>query len=201
MLARYNTDGSLDMSFGAGGTSHHRRRRRLRREAPASRSRPTARSSSSATPAGAASNDNFDFAVARYNTDGSLDTSFGNGGKVTTDFAALADVANAVAIQTDGKIVVVGKRRFRIASGTRPTSRVARYNANGTPDTSFGSGGKLTTDVAAAPNRAASRPAIRRRDRRFGVLGARQLAGLGTAAWRATTTTAAPTAASATAAR
>ncbi len=51
-----------------------------------------------------------DFAVVRYNTDGSLDTTFGTGGKVTTDFNSSYDFANAVAIQQDGKIVVAGKR-------------------------------------------------------------------------------------------
>src|SRR5262249_5927712 len=49
-----------------------------------------------------------DFAVARYNTDGTLDRSFGAGGTVTTDFARGDDVAWALAIQPDGKIVVGG---------------------------------------------------------------------------------------------
>src|SRR5689334_7498372 len=50
-----------------------------------------------------------DFAVARYNTDGSLDPTFGNGGKVETDFGNLAgDEAYNLAIQPDGKIVVLG---------------------------------------------------------------------------------------------
>ena len=46
-----------------------------------------------------------DFALARYNRDGSLDTSFGSGGKATTDFGNTFDSANSVAIQADGKIV------------------------------------------------------------------------------------------------
>ncbi len=50
---------------------------------------------------------NYDFAVIRYNTDGTLDSSFGTGGKVTTDFGS-EDVAGAIAIQPDGKIVAVG---------------------------------------------------------------------------------------------
>jgi uncharacterized delta-60 repeat protein len=49
-----------------------------------------------------------DFAIARYNVDGSLDASFGNNGKVTTDFPGLAAVISAVVVQPDGKIVVAG---------------------------------------------------------------------------------------------
>ena len=49
-----------------------------------------------------------DFLVRRYNTNGSLDTSFGNGSAVTVDFGSNYDVATCVAVQPDGKIVVVG---------------------------------------------------------------------------------------------
>ena len=51
-----------------------------------------------------------DFAIARYNADGSLDTTFGAGGQVTLDLAGgSGDVARALAIQADGKIVVAGE--------------------------------------------------------------------------------------------
>ena len=49
-----------------------------------------------------------DFAVTRYNSDGSLDTSFDGDGKVTTDFNKSRDGAYGVALQPDGKLVVVG---------------------------------------------------------------------------------------------
>src|SRR5262249_28123526 len=49
-----------------------------------------------------------DFALVRYNADGSLDTGFGNGGKVVTSFGAETDRIHAIAIQADGKIVVAG---------------------------------------------------------------------------------------------
>jgi uncharacterized delta-60 repeat protein len=52
-------------------------------------------------------NDN-DFALTRYNPNGSLDATFGNSGRVTTDFSADNDIAQAVGIQADGKIVVAG---------------------------------------------------------------------------------------------
>jgi uncharacterized delta-60 repeat protein len=71
-----------------------------------------------------------DFALARYNTDGSLDTTFGTGGKARTDVFGSPDSASDMLIQPDGKLVVVGRSHGM---------SVARYNANGSPDTTFGS--------------------------------------------------------------
>jgi uncharacterized delta-60 repeat protein len=85
-----------------------------------------------------------DFALARYNTDGTLDTSFSTNGKVTTAFAG-GGFANAVAIQTDGKIV---------AAGGAGGFALARYNTDGTLDTSFGTGGVVTTSVTSGSNQA-----------------------------------------------
>jgi uncharacterized delta-60 repeat protein len=83
--------------------------------------------------------DNFgDFALARYNPDGSLDTTFSGDGKQTTDFG-VADFANGVAIQGDGKIVAVGDT-------DDDNFALARYNTDGSPDTSFSGDGKQTTD-------------------------------------------------------
>jgi len=86
---------------------------------------------------------NEDFVVTRYNTDGTLDTTFGRGGKVRTDFPGLAAVPSSLVIQPDGKIVVAG--------GAFPlftflgNFEVVRYNSNGSLDTSFGNGGIVTT--------------------------------------------------------
>ena len=122
---------------------HQLRRRRqgdhrLRRPATtwpsASRSRPTARSSS----AGYASGSNADFALARYNADGSLDTSFDGDGKVTTDFGTLDDAAYGVAVQADGKIVAVGATspasmtstsRWRATTPTAASTRASTATA------------------------------------------------------------------------
>src|SRR6266576_4089512 len=86
---------------------------------------------------------NEDFAVARYNPDGTLDKTFGVGGKVQTDFPVLAAVASSVVIQPDGKIVVAGGAfpLFTFAGDFK----VVRYNSNGSLDTSFGNGGIVTT--------------------------------------------------------
>src|ERR1051326_5430794 len=84
-----------------------------------------------------------DFVVARYNSDGTLDTTFGNRGRVRTDFPGLAAVASAVVIQSDGKIVVAGGAfpLFTFAGDFK----VVRYNSNGSLDNSFGDGGIVTT--------------------------------------------------------
>lgn len=87
---------------------------------------------------------NSDIAVARYNVDGSLDSSFGSGGKVTTDVAGNSDVAFAVAIQPDGKIVVTG-----MALNIYPDIVVVRYNSDGSLDTGFDGDGIVLTNVYA----------------------------------------------------
>ncbi len=98
------------------------------------------------------------FGLVRYNSNGSLDDgsgtdstpgdSFGTNGRVTTDFTGHADVIYDLAIQSDGKIVAVGQTD----TGANPASdnfALARYNINGTLDTSFGTSGtgKVSTDI------------------------------------------------------
>lgn len=90
------------------------------------------------------------FAVARYNADGTLDASFGTGGRITS---GVLGEAHAVAIQPDGKIVVVG--HVEKSSGADSSDFViARYHANGTLDASFSGDGQVVTDVNAATNTA-----------------------------------------------
>jgi len=84
---------------------------------------------------------NNDFAVARYNANGNLDTSFNGTGKATADFSKL-DYGRSVAVQREGKIVVAGDAEH----GDGRTFAVARFNANGTPDMSFNKTGKVITD-------------------------------------------------------
>ena len=88
--------------------------------------------------------DGEDFALARYNPDGSLDTTFGARGKVRTDFPGLDAVISSLIIQPDGKIVVAG--------GAFPLlvflgdMIVARYNSDGSLDSSFGNGGIVSLE-------------------------------------------------------
>ncbi|MFJ4651285.1 hypothetical protein ACIP5Y_08415 [Nocardia sp. NPDC088792] len=84
------------------------------------------------------------FAVLRYTTDGKLDSAFGNGGKVTTDFGGKDDTAMSAVLQEDGKIVVAGTSH---GTGTGDNIAVARYNPDGQPDSGFGSGGQVSTDL------------------------------------------------------
>ncbi|MDO8414304.1 MAG: hypothetical protein Q7S51_11015 [Gallionellaceae bacterium] len=109
------------------------------------------------------SNTAYDFVVVRYHPNGSLDTSFGTNGRVTTDFydpsmslspwnTDVNDYAESVAIQPDGKIIVAGTTAYQAAATgyTYGTSdfALARYNSNGTLDSTFGNGGKLRIDFA-----------------------------------------------------
>jgi uncharacterized delta-60 repeat protein len=89
------------------------------------------------------SNKGDEWAVARLNPNGSLDTSFGSGGIVHTSFGSKHDFAQGAGIQADGKIVVGGYANV----SNKNTFAMARYNTNGTLDTSFDGDGKLTTNV------------------------------------------------------
>jgi uncharacterized delta-60 repeat protein len=137
-LARYDLSGALDSTFGTGGVV--------------------------TTPVGTADDEamavivqsdgklvlagstvtagDYNFALVRYNTNGALDSTFGTGGKVTTALNGF-DVANALALQSDGKLVAAGVS----ASGTGSDVALVRYNTNGTPDGTFGTAGKVTMSV------------------------------------------------------
>lgn len=84
-----------------------------------------------------------DFALARYNWDGSLDAGFGTDGILTTSFGSGNDIAYSVALQPDGKIVVAGASD----NGSDNDFALARYNSDGTLDAAFGIAGKLTTNL------------------------------------------------------
>ncbi len=105
-----------------------------------------------------------DFVVSRYTVNGTPDASFGTGGTVTTNFGIpiiefgmpnilpAQDQAYSVAIQPDGKIVVMGKTRYVPfpAQPPQPAIALARYNSNGTLDASFGRGGTVRYDLYSA---------------------------------------------------
>lgn len=76
---------------------------------------------------------------------GNLDATFGAGGITTTDFAGRNDAGRSIALQSDGKLLVAGSKQ---GSDFRSDFAVARYNADGSPDTTFGAGGKVTKDLA-----------------------------------------------------
>ncbi len=86
-----------------------------------------------------------DFAVARLNASGALDNTFHNDGLTLSEFDSNDEEGRAIARQSDGKIVVVG----RAHSGTNYDIAIARYLANGQLDSTFGFDGRLTTVVTA----------------------------------------------------
>ncbi len=103
------------------------------------------------------------FALARYNPNGSLDTSFSGDGKQITGFGAETnDQANGVALQGDGKIVVAGST----SSFGGSDFALARYNPNGSLDTTFSGDGKQTTDFGDVRRSERRGGAGQRQDRR-----------------------------------
>jgi uncharacterized delta-60 repeat protein len=146
-LARYNPDGSLDASFGNGGivTTNFG----FGSYAFGLALQPDGKVIAAGTVFVDFSTDdssNTDFGLARYNPDGTLDASFGNGGLVLTDFAGYNDDALAVLLQPDGKIVAAGSAKDPF---TYYDFALARYLPDGTLDTAFGKGGKVRTDFGA----------------------------------------------------
>jgi uncharacterized delta-60 repeat protein len=139
-LARYNPDGTLDPGFGSGGVVMTDFAGGID-EVQGLTIQPDGKLVTAGVAATAAGDD---FALARYLPDGSLDASFGTGGKVTTDFTGNLDTAFVVTVQPDGRLVAAGEAGTVAA----PDFGLARYQPDGTLDASFGTGGKVTTDFA-----------------------------------------------------
>jgi uncharacterized delta-60 repeat protein len=90
-----------------------------------------------------------DFGVVRFNGNGSLDSTFGNNGRVFTDFSGMTDDAKAVAIQSDGKTVAAGLTQTPLVPPASDVNfALARYNSDGSLDSTFGNGGKVVTDIS-----------------------------------------------------
>lgn len=151
-VARYNTDGSLDDgtvndlrpgdSFGTGGIVHT--------TFTHSYDIPNAvalQPDGKIVVAGRVFYDNegADMGMVRYHRDGSLDSSFGNGGKTLTDFNNREDGADVMIIQPDGKIILAGRSQDPGPYGDFGMFALSRYNLNGKLDQSFGQSGKLNT--------------------------------------------------------
>jgi uncharacterized delta-60 repeat protein len=136
-LVRYNTDGSLDTSFDTDGIVTTR----IGHSNDTGDS-VTVQADGKILVAGYTWNgSNYDFALVRYNTDGSLDTSFDTDGIVTTDLIGSNDQGYKVTVQSDGKILLRG---YTDKSGNTEVLEV-QYNTDGSLDTSFGNNGILIT--------------------------------------------------------
>jgi uncharacterized delta-60 repeat protein len=86
-----------------------------------------------------------DFALVRYNPDGSEDTTFNGSGRVFTDFGG-NDTANSLDIQSDGKLVAAGTAVY--GSSSDDSVVLARYNPNGSLDIGFGANGKIISGIS-----------------------------------------------------
>ena len=151
-LFRYNPDGSLDNSFGTGGKlttafgSYHDGANSM-----------AIQPDGKVIAAGYAYNSSgYDFALVRYNIDGTLDSSFGTSGEVATVVGTSGGKAFSTALQPDGKIVVAG---IAWVGGTDNNFSLVRYNTDGTPDSNFGTDGKVITAITSG-NDGASAVAI-----------------------------------------
>jgi uncharacterized delta-60 repeat protein len=149
-MARYNADGSLDAGFGTGGkvTTDFFGANDVGWSLLL-QSDGKLVVSGLVLPSGFGSDV---FGLVRYNTDGSLDTSFGTGGKTTLSFSFSRQRRLAAALQPDGKILAVswgvdGSTGFDVFS-------LARFNTNGGVDLAFGNGGKVITNVLGSQSQA-----------------------------------------------
>ncbi len=137
-LTRYNADGTLDTSFNGDG--------RLTTDFGPGDDHSVSvsvQADGKILAAGYSFNgSNYDFALVRYNTDGTLDTGFSGDGKLTTAIGATGDIGYSHTVQADGKILVSG---YSVA-GLDKDFALVRYNTDGTLDTGFSGDGKLTTD-------------------------------------------------------
>ena len=135
LLARYDSNGKLDKTFGSMGslTTSIKENNEGRGLALQTDGKIVVAGISSGS--GMAS-----FYVARYNPDGLLDQSFDTSGVVITWFGNNVEWANAAAVQSDGMIVIAG---FTLPPFSSGFAAVARYNTDGSLDSSFGLDGKL----------------------------------------------------------
>ena len=158
VLVRYNTDGSLDTSFDDDGLA-------FTNLGVAGVNALALQPDGKIVAVGYASSPDWDWALLRYNVDGSLDTSFGVAGVVTTGFGAFAQ-ARDVVLESDGRIVVAGWVRVSASPWTYEFL-LARYNSDGSLDTGFGDSGIVRPN----PSLDLARGMARQSDGRIVVVG------------------------------
>ncbi len=147
-IVRYNSDGSLDITFDTDGIVITSISGNDYADAIAIQS-----DGKIVVAGGSFTGSTTDFAVVRYNTDGSLDNTFDSDGKVVTPVGTANDHGYGLAIQSDGKIVVTGVRFY---VGASADVALIRYNTNGSLDTTFDLDGKVTTSFGTGDDHAYS---------------------------------------------
>jgi uncharacterized delta-60 repeat protein len=143
-LVRYNRDGTLDMSFDTDGIVTTKIENNAANSV-------AIQSDGKIVAAGHNwdNGSNYDFALVRYSSDGSLDTGFGANGKVITAIGAYSEAIN-IAIQNDGKIIAAGYSY----NGSNYDFALVRYSSDGSLDAGFGANGKVTTAIGSAGDEA-----------------------------------------------
>lgn len=140
IFLRYNEDGSPDMTFGNGG-----------RRASEALGRVNA---VGFQPDGKIILGSQFFTVVRLNADYTLDTSFGNNGGATVSFGPHFNWMNDLAVQPDGKIIVAGYTNTEAGVNVACDFTLARFNADGSLDTTFDLDGKIVVSVGSRIERA-----------------------------------------------
>jgi uncharacterized delta-60 repeat protein len=138
-LARLNSDGSLDSTFGSGGKITNSMQMIWGLVIQAG-GKIVAGGSANVRHRGS------DFALIRHNANGTVDTTFGNSGMVTTDFFGSDDAIRELTSDGNGNLIAAGQASQDFG--------LARYTPNGLPDSTFGNGGKATTDIFANSDQA-----------------------------------------------
>lgn len=148
-FARYNTDGTLDATFGTGGMAAYDLGFQAFDFIYNIAIQPDGKILGTGLIAYNNSNQ-YDLALVRLNTNGTLDNTFGTGGIVLADFANGSEIGFALAVQPDGKILVGGRQQ---TSDTDPNTffLLTRFTTTGALDTTFGNSGRLLIDVPGSP--------------------------------------------------
>ena len=137
VVARFNSNGTLDTTFDVDGYNNSGFMKSVNAA--------TLQSDGKIVVAGYGINGNTDgFSIARFNADGSLDNTFNGNGKVVT-IVGFSSTAYSVKIQADGKIVAAGKTFLNNSSDS--DFAFVKYNTDGSLDTTFGSNGRIATDI------------------------------------------------------
>jgi uncharacterized delta-60 repeat protein len=141
VVVRYETDGSLDGGFGTGGIAFTA----LGTDDDVAFSGALQSDGKILVVGGTASvpGPTQDLFVLRLESDGDLDGTFGSGGLVTLDFGGRRDQGRAVAVQPDGSILVAGTSSNGPLFLDGSVATLSRFNADGSPDATFGTGGSV----------------------------------------------------------
>ncbi|MEP7213219.1 MAG: hypothetical protein ABI791_09100 [Acidobacteriota bacterium] len=144
-VARLNADGTPDAGYGPGGISRTQSGIYIRSLYMMSNGQVLAVGDIDGKKLkGAATRD---FAVARFNASGTLDTTFGTSGKTVIDFTGKNDLGIGVAVDAAGRIVLCGEAQIAVAAISGYDAVLVRLSSIGKLDTTFGTGGKTSLNI------------------------------------------------------